>query len=96
MLLIPFVENSFKHGAIKNGILDINISIEANTSEVIFKIKNSSTTEAIKMNGIGLENIKKRLELAYPNQHQLTINNTETNFTVLLILNLKSKPANVQ
>lgn len=95
MLLIPFVENSFKHGAIKNGVLDIDISIEANISKVIFKTKNGSTKEAIKKNGIGLENIKKRLELVYPNQHQLSITNNDTHFSVLLILNLKSKPANV-
>lgn len=90
MLFIPFIENSFKHGAIKNGVLDIDISIETNLNAIIFEIKNSSSKDLNNNEGIGLENIKKRLELVYPNQYQLTINKNETDFVVLLELNPKS------
>ena len=91
MLLIPFVENSFKHGKIRNGSLDISIYIKANAENITFKIKNSSAKDLSIKEGIGLENIKKRLDFLYPNQHQLEINNSTNDFEVLLSLNLKSK-----
>jgi len=91
MLLIPFVENSFKHGKIRNGSLDISIYIKANAKNITFKIRNSSAKDVSIKEGIGLENIKKRLDFLYPNQHQLEINNSTNDFEVLLSLNLKSK-----
>ncbi|WP_178985181.1 sensor histidine kinase [Winogradskyella helgolandensis] len=91
MLLIPFVENSFKHGKIKNGSLNIAISIEANADDITFIIKNSYTKASSSGDGIGLENIKKRLELLYPNQHQLKINQHENDFVVSLTVNPKLK-----
>ncbi|WP_418637504.1 sensor histidine kinase [Winogradskyella sp.] len=91
MLLIPFVENSFKHGKIRNGSLDISIYIKANAENITFKIKNSSAKDLSIKEGIGLENIKKRLDFLYLNQHQLEINNSTNDFEVLLSLNLKSK-----
>lgn len=91
MLLIPFVENSFKHGKIRNSSLDISIYIKANAENITFKIKNSSAKDLSIKEGIGLENIKKRLDFLYPNQHQLEINNSTNDFEVLLSLNLKSK-----
>ncbi|MBU2920300.1 histidine kinase [Winogradskyella psychrotolerans] len=95
MLLIPFVENSFKHGKIRNGSLDISIYIKANAENITFKIKNSSTKDLSIKEGIGLENIKKRLDFLYPNQHQLEIINSTNDFEVLLTLNLKSKLTDV-
>lgn len=95
MLLIPFVENSFKHGKIKNGSLDIVIDIEANADGIQFKIKNNYTKELSSSDGIGLENIKKRLELLYPNQHNLNINQDKNDFIVSLIISPKSKLENV-
>jgi len=90
MLFIPFVENSFKHGAIKNGVLDIDISLKATKSEILFEIKNSNSKNSNTHEGIGLENIRKRLELLYPNQYKLSINDNEDRFEVLLKLNPKS------
>lgn len=74
MLLIPFVENAFKHGSLLDGFLRIKIHVEVSNSQLSFSIKNSvkeygSTNEK---SGIGLENIKKRLELNYGNNYQLT------------------------
>ncbi len=90
MLFIPFIENSFKHGAIKDGLLNIDISIKTDTDVILFQIKNSShASRSDTIDGIGLENIKKRLELLYPNRYFLSINATETDFEIILKLHTK-------
>ncbi len=89
MLFLPFIENSFKHGAIKNGVLTIDILIETKNEYINFNIKNSSSKRANYYEGIGLENIKKRLELLYPNRYELSIAKNEDLFEVFLKLNLK-------
>lgn len=94
MLFIPFVENSFKHGTLKDGVLNIDLSIEATSEMINFKISNSSLNTQNKNEGIGLQNIKKRLELLYSNQYQLDISQKQSKFTVNLQLNIKSKLAN--
>jgi two-component system LytT family sensor kinase len=90
MLFIPFVENSFKHGIIKNGVLNIDLTITTTTNAILFEIKNSSSKDLSYNEGIGLENIKKRLELLYPNQYKLIINANESDFEVALKLHPKS------
>lgn len=94
MLFIPFVENAFKHGAIVNGNLRIDINIEIQSNSILFTIKNSSTKDASSIDGLGLENIKKRLELLYPNRYELSIHNYEDIFEVFLKLNLKANQKN--
>lgn len=89
MLLIPFIENSFKHGSIKHGVLTIEIDLEASLERIYFRIKNSNTQGNGTQHGIGLENIKKRLELVYPNAHQLSIEDHTASFTVTLQINTK-------
>src|SRR5690606_21266049 len=89
MLLIPFVENSFKHGKIIDGKLKILINIEINQELLLFSIKNSSDPPINNNNnhGIGLKNIKKRLKLLYKDNHTLKIENTTHWFEVDLSLN---------
>lgn len=87
MLLIPFVENSFKHGNQINGMLNIDIDVTINHNNLTFKINNSVKKNQKSTQGIGLENIKKRLEMLYPENYNLTINQTENNFEVTLKLN---------
>ncbi len=94
MLLIPFVENSFKHGTMKNGRLEITIKLKGNPKSVYFKIENSCRKEEHATNGIGLENIKKRLDITYPNAHKLNIASLEDSFSVELFLNLTSELKN--
>lgn len=94
MLFIPFVENSFKHGTLKDGVLNIDLSIKATSEMINFKISNSCLNTQNKNEGIGLQNIKKRLELLYANQYQLDIFQEQSKFTVNLQLNIKSKLAN--
>jgi sensor histidine kinase YesM len=86
MLLLPFIENSFKHGSIINGQLEIDIELFANSNAIDFRIQNSNSESRNSRQGIGLENIKKRLELLYPNQYQLNISNQNALFVVQLHL----------
>ncbi|MDD3320361.1 MAG: histidine kinase [Paludibacter sp.] len=91
MLLIPFIENAFKHGVNSEQNSNIKISLKIDNSELHLRVTNnlvknqSSTTER---SGLGINNTKHRLELIYPSKHLLTINETEKDFTVLLHINL--------
>lgn len=93
LIFLPFVENSFKHG-LKSGAENpfVKIKIQVLPNELIFEIENSKgkTTEIsdTKYKGIGIENVKKRLGLIYPNQHSLHISETENIFKVVLQINL--------
>ncbi len=95
MLLVPFIENAFKHSKIekeKNGF--VNISITQNRDKFTFKVVNSKPKEALyaKSNqpkGIGIENAYNRLNLLYPNRHYLKIDTFEDRFEVILELEKK-------
>ena len=85
MLLIPFVENAFKHGNIIDGYLTIDINITLRNGELNFNIKNSAIKEAVNLQkGIGLDNVKKRLELLYKDQYNLLITQEDQWFNVNL------------
>jgi two-component system LytT family sensor kinase len=88
MLFLPFIENSFKHGKIKDGKLHIEISFKYENNTILFNVKNSNSEGTTKNSGIGLENIKKRLELLYKNQYDLTISDNDSYFKVELKLAL--------
>lgn len=92
LLLIPFVENAFKHGPAKEeGQSSIDIQMETQQRILYFSVENSyqKFTKDIPniRSGIGLENIKKRLELLYPGQYTLEISQEET-FKVSLMIEL--------
>ncbi len=95
MLLIPFIENSFKHSKIedlKNGWIDIKLKTKG--EELELEIKNSiPEIESIKdkQGGIGLENVKRRLELIYPNKHNLNVKKIEKEFCVNLNITLSNE-----
>jgi LytS/YehU family sensor histidine kinase len=94
LMFIPFVENSFKHGVshhIAKGF--VNINIEAEDQQLDLTIENSKnptmpSTSLKKSGGIGLANIKRRLELLYPNQYQLNISEQPNTYSVTLKINL--------
>ena len=92
LLLIPFVENSFKHGTSK--MLDepwIQLTITIRDNILFFELKNSKPkqTTLYQKKGIGLNNVQKRLELIYPGKHLLTIKQTTDIFEVKLSLPLQ-------
>ena len=92
MLLLPLVENSFKHG-VKEDLNKtfINISIHQKESYFNFKIENNynseNSTPKNQEPGVGLENIVKNLKIIYPNAHQFTIKKEQEIFTVEVIIN---------
>lgn len=91
MLLIPFVENAFKHGSIRDGFLRIDISLRITVDILDFTVINSFITGSEEDSGIGLENIRKRLELHYPGSYLLEQEVTDEQFSIhLSIKNLKN------
>ncbi len=95
LLLIPLVENAFKHG-ISNSTEKENIDIQLYESNdfFTFEIKNrtiQSTTNELPLNGgLGLKNLRRRLELHYPNHHKLEIKNKNNTFYVYLSIKLNA------
>ena len=92
LLLIPFVENSFKHGASKmitHPWVTLKIKIEANRLHFIVRNSQPMTNEAaITKGNIGLKNVTKRLELLYPGTHELSIVSEPDSYSVYLSLQL--------
>lgn len=94
LILTVFIENAFKHStASQSEDIFINIKINVTPSgELDFECKNSyladTNTEKL-TNGIGLQNVKKRLKLLYPNAHKLDINDTDNSYSVHLKMKLK-------
>ncbi len=82
MLLLPFVENAFKHGKQIDGILNISIDLKTTKDFLFFHIKNNSIKNETNKSGIGLKNIKKRLDMLYNKQYKLDITLEENSFIV--------------
>ena len=86
LLMIPFVENSFKHGTsqmLRRPWVKLEITCVGN--QLFFNLSNSKPSLIVpnKSNkGIGLNNVKKRLQLLYPGKHQLDIYSTDDSFSV--------------
>lgn len=92
MLFIPFVENAFKHGVAIGTPSEIDISVLLTNGHLIFNCANNNYSYIKKMemeiSGIGLENVKRRLALLYPQRHQLMIDNSDDRFIVKLNIDL--------
>jgi len=91
LVFIPFVENSFKHGR-KDENTKIRIRIHYNNGLINFEcfnfIRKSTHTEEKQIGGIGIKNIKRRLELIYPNRYELEISHNKKEYHVKLSLNI--------
>jgi sensor histidine kinase YesM len=95
LLLLPFLENAFKHGTnnqLEQCWISLNLSVE--DSVMYFKLVNSIEPEKgnedpVYVGGLGLQNVKKRLELLYKDQHSFTAKKLEDVFVVDLIMNLE-------
>lgn len=90
MLFIPLIENAFKHSYDEEGDLPkIEITINQKEDELIFRCENSisntlTTTHDPSYSGIGIKNTSARLEYAYPERHELALNQSGTFFTITL------------
>lgn len=91
MLLLPFVENAFKYGvsAQETAHIDIRISLNTNTLEFFCenKIVRQKTTKD-EVSGIGIKNTRRRLDMIYPNQHELRMEEKDGRFEVNLKINI--------
>jgi len=93
MLLIPFVENAFKHGN-KNItppgiIIDLNIGPDQIFFEISNFLRKHSEPSRDKTKGIGLYNVRRRLELLFPGKHTLDIVENQDMYMVKLIIDQK-------
>ncbi|MBF9254678.1 sensor histidine kinase [Pontibacter sp. 172403-2] len=87
MLLMTLVENAFKHGLVSKNEIGIIIKLVIGNDVLVFStINNSSTHKKREFGGIGLENLRRRLNLLYPNRHQLTLEEKEGTFFATLKL----------
>ena len=88
LLLISFVENAFKHGDTNTKDADIIITLEVKDGKVKFTTHNDKAAQVNtdKTKGIGLSNVKRRLELLYPQKHKLDIIETQDHYYVELML----------
>lgn len=93
LIILTFIENAFKHGVInetEKAVICMNL--QTKKQQIIFSIENTKpqneTARRSDKSQIGLENVRKQLDLLYPKKHQLEIDETQTKFTVKLCLNL--------
>jgi two-component system, LytTR family, sensor kinase len=94
LLILPMVENAFKHGVskvVKDSWIHIDIALK--NHELVFKIENSCSDTPLPQtgfgNGLGLENLRKRLEILYPNRFELKTMREEDTFLATLRLDIK-------
>ncbi len=89
LLLIPFVENAFKHGVANDPKDPIQINIIANQKILHFSIRNKkNNNNKDQMGGVGLNNVERRLQLLYPDRYKLNIVNSPTHYTSELMLDI--------
>ncbi|MEN0047734.1 MAG: histidine kinase [Bacteroidota bacterium] len=94
LMFIPFLENSFKHGlnhSIKEGFVKIELNVDE--KEVNFNIENSKADRIVtptrgKSGGIGLVNVRRRLDLLYPEQYDLSVEDRPNTYAANLLLTL--------
>lgn len=92
LLLIPFVENAFKHiSHHQNNTNFVHVELARNNGSFSFCVENSKENQlqnTLIPGGIGLSNVKRRLELLYPDKHNLEIHNNDKTFRVQLELKI--------
>ncbi len=96
LLLLPFTENCFKHGASLE--LDqswVKLDIDVMPDRTMFKVENNKVVNGkpSRIEGIGINNVKRRLDLLYPNNHELKIISGDETFLVILSINKTLKTA---
>jgi len=92
MMLIPFIENAFKHGVNSEQKSRIKIDIAMNDKAIQLNVVNNKVSvqrDVSESSGLGIENTKHRLNLIYPSKHLLMIKETEKEFMISLYINLQ-------
>ncbi|SHM33449.1 sensor histidine kinase [Chryseobacterium polytrichastri] len=91
LIVLTFIENAFKHGVInETEKATIRLNLESKNGQIIFSIENTKPQNECarisEKSKIGLENVRKQLDLLYPKKHQLEIEETKTFYSVKLCL----------
>ena len=88
LLFISLVENAFKHGVSATAATTLSFSLKVEGNTVIFRSENTKipTQESLYSSGIGIDNLKKRLTLLYPERHQYTIEEKEGKYIAQLTI----------
>lgn len=90
LLLIPFVENSFKHGVTDDHEKPLSIHLSVQDKLVKFTTKNYIRQgNKDESSGVGLQNLQRRLQLIYPGTHRLTINNNNNQYICEMEINTR-------
>lgn len=92
LLLLPFVENAVKHGINGRGQGWVRVSVKTDEGLLRFRVENSKygVRETVQRHsGVGLQNVKRRLDLLYPRRHELAISDTEDEYCVDLAIELE-------
>jgi len=92
MLFIPFIENAFKYSKVEE--VDkafVNVNLSSDKNSLLFNIENSipESGKILSGNGLGIKNVRQRLDLLYPEKYKLDINEDNDKFTVQLKIDLK-------
>ena len=88
LLFISLVENAFKHGVSATAATTLSFSLRVEGDTIIFRSENTKipTQESLYSSGIGIDNLKKRLTLLYPERHQYTIEEKEGKYIAQLTI----------
>ena len=95
LILITFIENAFKHGVTYQHESFIEVVVKVEKEELQFTCRNSKANKPNEeKGGVGLVNIRKRLDLLYDNHYTLRVDDTSDEFTVVLVIPLINQPQN--
>jgi len=97
LLFVPFIENAFKHGVSYREKSFIHIGLQADGGKIVFRCSNrinrKGETDLVENHsGIGLANVRKRLNLLFPGNHTLKIDHSGDTFDVFVEVNIKDQP----
>ena len=92
LIFITFLENAFKHGVSNSDPKAwVKLGIKLGERECVYTVENSKISSKIvseEKPGIGLQNVRRRLELSYPDRHELVISDQPDRYTVKLTIRL--------
>ncbi len=89
LVLVPFVENAFKHGIVDDANHPIKINLAVTGNRLSFVVSNQiNRHQKDHSTGVGLANIRRRLELIYPDKYELLISNNGQTYKSTLIINM--------
>lgn len=89
LMLIAFVENTFKHGIVNDPENPVKIDIIANPKILRFSVVNKKNKQNKDgQGGVGLVNVERRLQLSYPDRYKLNVVNSETHYSCDLMIDI--------